>query len=347
MPEDSQALNVMIDVSPSQSHQGTSLASCLSPLLRAVGRPEWTMERLQGVLGHAFQFDMNEGGKHVNHDHFDWGPALDILPQIAEFQAYEASKDDRGVDLAAFKREVRDAIRAGLKGGAPALVWSPVTQEMRDNRQFAVCWGLIVGYNDAEETYTVRHPFVGGTYAMRYDALGETEPDESIMVKIYAGPTGANEQEMHRTALRNAVAYAHGTRYEAGDERNANRRATPHGFAAYETWRKAFAAEDVPTDVSHHHVAILMWRRRAAPLYLRELAAFFPDAAAQFEAAATHYERELGALVVLHGLCDTACDRQAWRAADRTEAGKSISKALRAERKAVANIKAALAVIDR
>ena len=52
---------VMVDVSPSQPHQGTTLASCLCPLMQAVGRPEWSMARLQGVLGHAFQFDMKRG----------------------------------------------------------------------------------------------------------------------------------------------------------------------------------------------------------------------------------------------------------------------------------------------
>jgi hypothetical protein len=313
--------------------------------MKAVGRPEWTMERLQGVLGHAFQFDMNEGGEHVNHDHLDWGPALDILPQIAEFQAFKASKEDAGVNLAVFKREVRGAICAGLEGGAPALVWSPLTQEMRDNHQFAVCWGLIVGYHEAEATYTVRHPFIDGAYTMRYDALGESEPDESIMVKVYARPSGADEQETHLTALRNAVAYAHGTRYKAGDPRNTNRRALPHGFAAYETWRKAFAAEDVPINLTHHHVEILMWRRRAAPIYLRELVTFFPEAVEQFEVAAKHYDQEMESLNVLHELCDTACDRQAWRAEDRAEAGRSIGSALQKEREAIASIEAALALV--
>ena len=35
-------------------------------------------EMLEGVLGHAFHFEMSEGGSHVMHDNIDWGPALDI-----------------------------------------------------------------------------------------------------------------------------------------------------------------------------------------------------------------------------------------------------------------------------
>ena len=49
----------------------------------------------------------------------------------------------------------------------------------------------------------------------------------------------------------------------------------------------------------------------------------------------------------LHDLCDTACERQAWHAEDRSEAGKLIGDALEAEREAVASIEAALATIDK
>ena len=118
------------------------------------------MARLQGVLGHAFQFDMKEGGLHVNHDHLDWGPALDILPRLAKFQVLDSNKNDTGVELLALKQEARDAVYASLKRGAPSLVWSPMSLEMKANHEFAVCWGLIVGYSEAEETFTFRHPFV-------------------------------------------------------------------------------------------------------------------------------------------------------------------------------------------
>ena len=47
-------MNVTVDVEPLQPHKGTTLASCLHPLMAATGRPEWSMARLQGVLGHAF-----------------------------------------------------------------------------------------------------------------------------------------------------------------------------------------------------------------------------------------------------------------------------------------------------
>ena len=338
-------MKYMVDVSPAMPHQGTTLASCLSPLMLAVGRPEWTMARLQGVLGHAFQFDMNEGGKHVNHDHFDWGPAVDLLPQIAQFRTFMASEEDADVDLPALKRDVRDAVLAGLQQGTPALAWSPMSREMEKSHHHGVCWGLIIGYDEADEAYTIRHPFVEGPYDVRYDEIGHAEPEESIWVMVYDRPSATDERETHVTALRNAVAYAHAKRYAEDDERNANRRATPHGFAAYGVWQQAFTSADVPVNVTHHHLEMLMYRRVAAAAYLRELAGFFPAAVGSLETAATHYDHEMESLNPLHDLCDAACERQAWRAEDRAEARRHIGDALQADREAIACIEAALARI--
>ena len=346
MPERAHSTSVTVDVSPTLPHQGTTLASCLCSLLEAVGRPEWTMARLQGVLGHAFQFDMKEGGLHVNHDHLDWGPAVDILPRIAQFQTFMAEENDQNVDFPALKQEARGAVVNALDRGAPTLVWSPMSESMREGgHHHGVCWGLIVGYSELEETYTIRHPFVEYTYSVRYDEVGQSEEIESIYMKVYCHPSTADEKTTHLTALQTAVAIAHATRFAADDARNANRRETPHGFAAYETWRKAFESEDVPPNTTHHHLEMLMWRRVAAATYLRELAGLFPNAAESFKAAASHYDREMDSLNPLHDLCDTACDRQAWHAGDRAEARRHIGDALEAEREAIAYIEAALASI--
>ncbi len=339
-------MNVMVEVSPALPHQGTTLASCLGPLMQAVGCPEWTMARLQGVLGHAFQFDMKEGGLHVNHDHLDWGPALDILPRIASFQVLDSDESDSGDKLLALKQAARDAVYASLKRGAPALVWSPMSLEMKEKHQFAVCWGLFVGYSEAEERFTVRHPFVEDTYTVRYDKFGFPNPNEPISMRVYDGPSTADERTTHLTALKNAVAVAHATRYAPDDKRNANRRATPHGFAAYELWRQAFESEDIPTNTTHHHLEMLMWRRVAAATYLRELVPLFSEAAEPLEAAAAHYDREMESLNPLHELCDAACKREAWTSESRAESRRAIGAALEVEQMAIASIEAALAILD-
>ena len=343
-------MNVSIDVSPAQPHAGTTLASCLSPLLAAVGRPQWSMARLQGVMGHAFHFEMAAGGGDVMHDNIDWGPALDFLPAFAQFRSFKATKHDTDVDLPALKREARDAVRASLADGFPVMVWQPMSLEQKASdhpAHHAYCWGLIVGYNKSEESYTVRHPFVDGTYTVRYDDIGLADPAELFSILVYAGPSTADEKAVHLTALRNAVAFAHATRFAADDEANARRRARPHGFAAYELWREAFLAEDVPTFKSHHHITVLAARRRAAAAYLREIDSYLPEADGYLEAAAAHYDQELEPLHAIHNLCNTACAEDKWSADSRAKVGELIGDALLAEQKAVASIDAALAILDR
>ncbi len=351
VPEGGQAMNVMVDVNPSRPHSGTTLASSLRPLMQTVGRSEWTMARLQGVMGHAFHFEMVEGGKGVMHDNIDWGLALDFLPNMAQFRTFQATKHDTDIDLPALKREAREAVRASLQQGVPAMVWQPMSLEQKASdhpAHHAYCWGLIVGYNQAEETYTIRHPFVGDTYTVRYDAIGHSDGVEWFNVTIYDQPSNADEKATQLTALRNAVAFANGTRYT--DERfirHNGKRSIPYGFAAYELWREAFESEDVSPGHSHHHAEILRARRLTAAAYLRELVTLFPVAAEPLEAAAVHYDLELEALNPLYGLCSTAEKVNGFTLEDRAAAGKLIGDALKADREAIASIEAALALVDR
>ena len=150
---------------------------------------------------------------------------------------------------------------------------------------------------------------------------------------------------MHLTALRNAVGFAYGTRYAEDDERNAKRRALPQGFAAYELWREAFESEDVPLETSRHHAETLKGRRHLAAAYMRELVSLLPEAADPLQAAANHYDRELESLNPLYDLCATAKSSGAWTEGNRTEAGKLIVEALKADREAIASIQAVLALL--
>ena len=90
-------------------------------------------------MGHAFQFQMEEGGRHVMHDALDWGVALDILPHLAQFRTFNATKRDTDVDLPALKREARDAVRASLQKGYPSLVWQPMSDGMKANHHHGYC----------------------------------------------------------------------------------------------------------------------------------------------------------------------------------------------------------------
>ena len=254
-PGKDHTMNVMADVTP--ANRGDTLPLCLAPFMQTIGRPEWSMTRLEGVMGHAFQFQMKEGGEHVMHDAIDWGVALDALPQIAQFRAFSATKRDTDIDLPALKREARDAVRAGLLKGQPALVWQPMSVEMKANHHHGYCWGLIVGYNEAEETYTIRHPYVSDTYTIKYDDFGGADGAEWFNVKVFEEQTTVDEKTTHLTALRNAIAFANGTRF-APDKRQKDR---PIGFAAYELWRAAFKSEDIPLEPSRHHAETVKGRR--------------------------------------------------------------------------------------
>jgi hypothetical protein len=341
-------MNVTVDVKPSLPHAGTSLASSLCPLMQAAGRPEWSMARLVGVMGHAFQFEMKEGGGSVMHDHIDWGLALDLLPEIVQFRTFNATARDEDIDLPALKREARDAVRAGLARGYPAMAWSPMSPEMKaEPPPHPVCWGLLIGYNETEETYTVRHPWVSDTYTVRYDAIGPGGHNPWFNVKVFDKPSAIDEKTTHLRALRDAVAFADGTRYKGDDDHSAEHRAQPQGFAAYDLWREAFGSEDIPLESSRHNADMLKSRRLLAAEYVRELTVIFPEAAEPLAAAATHYDRELESLNPLYDLCVAAKKNQAWSAGNRAEAGRLIGEALKADREAIASIEAALSLLNR
>ena len=320
-PGKDHTMNVMVDVTP--ANRGDTLPLCLAPFMQTIGRPEWSMTRLEGVMGHAFQFQMKEGGEHVMHDAIDWGVALDALPQIAQFRAFSATKRDTDIDLPALKREARDAVRAGLLKGQPALVWQPMSVEMKANHHHGYCWGLIVGYNEAEETYTIRHPYVSDTYTIKYDDFGGADGAEWFNVKVFEEQTTVDEKTTHLTALRNAIAFANGTRF-APDKRQKDR---PIGFAAYELWRAAFKSEDIPLEPSRHHAETVKGRRLSAAAYLREIVTIFPEAKKPLEAAAAHYDQELESLNPLYDLCAAAKEAEAWSPKGRAEAQRLIADA--------------------
>ena len=336
---------VTVDVQPLQPHKGTTLASCLHPLMGTIGRPEWSMARLQGVLGHAFQFAMREGGGMVYHDNLDWSLTVDLLPELARFRVYEANKKKEVADLPALKAEARDAAAASLERGVPALVWQPMSLEQKGSdhpAHHAYCWGIIVGYDPAGETYTIRHPFVEVDYVVPYDALGPADPGGWFNVTVYEGPAEGDEKGTHLMALRNALALAEGTRFEQAGRPQTR----PQGLAAYEAWSAAFESEEVVKQPSRHHARILTWRRELAAEYMRELTGLLPEATEPLAAAAADYDREHRALVALSALVEEAHGRGEYTGGELAEARRLIAEALEADRAAVSRIEAALAVLD-
>ena len=331
------------------------------------------MATMQGVMGHAFQFAMKEGGERVGHDRSDWSESMGMLPRLAESQKFGANKKTAQADRAAAEAEARDAVRESLARGIPALVWQPMSVEMEKNGHHAYSWGLIVGYNEAKETYTVRHPFEHGaarpkaewkampasadrwtsptepldTYTVRYDVLGRTNGAKWFNIHVFKKLGPEDQRTTHVRALRNAIEYASGVRYSDKNFIQKNGKPTsPYGLAAYELWQSAFESEDIPLEPSRFHSEILRARRLAASAYMRELVRVLPEAAGPLAAAASHYDSEMESLNPLHELLTTARIRESITAGERAKAGKLIGDAFSAEQKAVAQIEAALKILD-
>lgn len=323
-------MNVAVDVSPTRPYAGTTLVSCLHPLMQAVNRPEWSMARLQGVLGHAFHFEMKKSGDWVMHDSLDWGSkALELLPQLARWTVFHVTNQDTEVDRPAFMQEAREAARDSLARGIPALVWQPMTPEMRADNRWAVSWGLIVGYNERDETYTVRHPNLAEEYTIRYDALGQTDGAGLISVRVFSRLNDTEPASLHRAALQNAVALANGAKYGSG---GADSR---RGFGAYELWREVFDSDEIPVEPSRNHAEVLWARRTAASEYLRELIALYPDTARPLGEGAAHFECEVEAIDEIRKILGAAVVEDPITPEDRSRIGAQITEALEYDRAAI------------
>ena len=345
-PEGDQTMPLLVDAHPSQPNLST-LISVLHPMLQSAGQTEWSTDRLRGVTGHAFAFEMRKGGGEVWHDaNLDWWLWYDLYPQIALFRVFHATKADLDVDLPALKAEARDAVRASLQKGIPALAWQAMSPEQKASGIGAGNWGMLVGYDDTDETYTVRHKWrtrEGSDFSVRYDAIGHTDPVELFNVMVYDGPSEIDERTTHRTALQNAVAFANGRRYDPSE---AVYDVDARGFAAYELWIEALESKDGSPFHSHFHARIIRASRQGAAGYLRELVAMFPEAGGELNAAAAQYERELDALEPLYEICHTAKHEDNFPEDARARARALIAEALDGDRKAVAHIEAALAILD-
>ena len=159
---------------------------------------------------------------------------------------------------------------------------------------------------------------------------------EWFSVMVFDGAKSADDRELHRMALENAVSFADGTRL--GKHKWAQ------GFDAYELWLDAFASADL-SDFTHYHARILSWRWELAAEYLRDLAEIFEAAREPLVAAAGHYGREHASLADLSLLVDAALTR-GFTEDDRAEAGRLLRAALEADRAAVDGIRRALALLD-
>ena len=195
----------------------TRAAGALHDMLQAAGHSEWSPARLQGVLGNAFSYETRKGAARVWQEaSLDWWLFLQILPEldlgcrIKRFQVrhqedalwspggpgsgFRPRHQDKSQAL---KAAAWEAVRESIDRGIPAVAWNPMSFEQAEAGLSARDWGLLVGYDLSDETYTVRHNYVRDDFTVRYDEIGHTEPSELFCVLVYDGPKPGDLTRVH------------------------------------------------------------------------------------------------------------------------------------------------------
>ena len=78
-----------------------------------------------------------------------------------------------------------------------------MTLKMKDEGIRAGAWGMLIGYDESDETYAVRHQYIGlgrETYPVRYDALGTAAAANWFCVLVYDGPEPVDAKRTHLQA---------------------------------------------------------------------------------------------------------------------------------------------------
>ena len=156
----------------------SKVAAGLNDLFRLAGRSEWSKSGLLGLVGNAFSFELNEGaGPALQEANLDWWLIFKILPELEQDLPLRCFQErgEEGVKAAAW-----DAVRSSIDRGIPAVAWGPVSPEPAAARS----WGLIVGYDVQESTYTFSESN-DGRIAIDCDTIGQTGANDMFLSLIH------------------------------------------------------------------------------------------------------------------------------------------------------------------
>ena len=318
----------------------------LHPMLKAAGE-EWSVPRLNGTFGHAFSFSMKIGDGAVwQQANIDWWLLWDMITSIGyEFQEFQVVLKGKQPapnpkEFQRIKDQTWETVKASIDRGTPAIAWQPMTNEQQNSGVSAYGWASLVGYDETEKTYTVRHQHYTTEYTVPYDQFGSTDPASWYCVIVLAEKKPFDRMALEVKSLEHAVAFAHGTRFDLDDAPYA---VEAVGFAAYELWRQALENGDVDIGFTEHAAWILWEMRENAAAYLREIADHFPEISSRaLSDAAVFYDEEIEAIVKLVNICR---EHESFTAPKRREAAVLINAALDAEKKAIGKIEMALAAL--
>ena len=352
---------VELDIQPEGPHWG--ILSCLPPAFQSAGW-NWSREFLYAYTGQAFAFSVMEGGESVwPKQMYEWSYFFRMLEFLGDdFEMISASLGDEnppegGLNPVSSEAHARAqesawvAVRKALDAGVAPVVWQAMSLEMKqsDKRPLPFMWSLIVGYDEADQTYTIHHPGAG-RYRIGWDAFGHSNPAKWFCVMIIKRQSKAFDAlPAHRTVIQRAIESSKGKRPANTED------ATAHGIAAWELWRDAFQKGTVTHLFFTGYLAI---SRISAATYLEEIEAHFPERARiHLREAAEQYRQVVRAISDLNDLqrggevgsleiskLKWVDDPAHWAdgeeiSFDHKEGAEIISKALKHERAAVASLR--------
>jgi hypothetical protein len=325
----------VLDIQPA-STRGT-LMTALLPTLAAAGVP-CSESRLAGILGHAFTFSMARGGGEVwqlaNIEWCFFFRELDLLP--LRFVSFDAVlRGGRTApspeELSAMKEQTWNRVLEGIERGVPSIAWGAMTIEQRQSGVPGFEWNLLVGCDPRRRTYKVRHLPHEPSWDVPFDGFGYTDPVQWYHVLTPGDEKAVDTNEVRTRALRQAVEYAEGKRFDPPSGCNP---VDAIGFSAYGLWKEALLRGDGSPRHALAHVSYLGWARTQASSFVRELGE---------REAADRYDTEVQALQRLEEVCRRASERGSFQSAENREAARLLDDALLAERQAIQRLNDALA----
>jgi len=309
---------------------------CIRPALRAAGC-DWPVENLQAFLGPAFTFSMQRDGGNVwQAGNYEWFYFFPMLNHFGDgIQVLSGSlKGSNPVTPEAFKALKEQAwqdIRKSIDEGIPAVIWSAMTEAQRltGKHPLPFMWSIVVGCNDGDGTYTVRHSGAG-EITIRWNALGHADPvNWFCAILIRRGARLQNEKIAHRAVLDHAIRSSKGE-FPGGE-------APAHGIAAWKLWLKTFEKGKVNRGAAESHANFLIQSRGAAAAYLRSVGASLGSNAQKPALDASLLYEELAQTLRQFSVC---CSNDA---PDDKKATELLSIALEKELKAIEKLRETLA----
>ena len=330
----------------------STIVYSLQAAFKAAGS-EWSVPRLAATFGYPFHFCMADGAKYIMHDgNIEWWLFFDRVNdlgyQLDHFQAvlkgrHRGEPAPTEQELKELKEKSWEAVRVSIERGVPAIAWQPMTVQQKESGLGAFEWGLLVGYDEKDKNYIVRHPRCAEDYTIRFDAFGYSDPVNWYYVIVVKDEKPFDSMTHEIVSLRESVGFSEGTRY---NPTNSSIDIHALGFDAYELWLKALRSGDFDTQAQAVHAWQLEHMRRLASEYLAEVNGLFdPDVEGHLAQGAERYAEEAKICKELAQICRRFREEGEISPEDSTEAAGLLESALKKDREAVGHVMEALRAI--